>query len=35
MNFEVGDYALICIVPDAADGRPHEMHGMVRTIHVR
>lgn len=34
LDFEQGDYALICFVPDASDGRPHLMHGMVEQIHV-
>jgi hypothetical protein len=29
-----GRYALICFVPDAADGRSHVAHGMVREIRV-
>lgn len=29
-----GDYLLICFVPDAKDGKPHFMHGMMQTIHV-
>ncbi|HEX8695376.1 MAG TPA: hypothetical protein VF746_23390 [Longimicrobium sp.] len=37
-NFDVdlaaGDYVLICFLPDAKDGKPHLMHGMVQTIHV-
>ena len=34
MDFEPGEYALVCFVPDAGDGRPHFMHGMVRQIRV-
>jgi plastocyanin len=34
IDFEPGEYALICFVPDAGDGRPHFMHGMVRQITV-
>lgn len=34
LDFEQGDYALICFIPDAGDGRPHFMHGMVQQIHV-
>jgi uncharacterized cupredoxin-like copper-binding protein len=33
-DFEPGEYALICFVPDAGDGRPHFMHGMMRQIRV-
>jgi hypothetical protein len=37
-NFDVdltpGEYVLICFLPDAKDGKPHLMHGMVQTIRV-
>lgn len=29
-----GNYALICFVPDAKDGKPHFMHGMTKSITV-
>jgi hypothetical protein len=29
-----GEYVLICFLPDAKDGKPHFMHGMVQTIRV-
>jgi uncharacterized cupredoxin-like copper-binding protein len=29
-----GDYGLICFVPDAKDGKPHLMHGMMKQITV-
>lgn len=29
-----GDYALICFIPDAKDGKPHAAHGMLRTIKI-
>jgi hypothetical protein len=29
-----GDYALICFVPDAKDGKPHAAHGMMKQIKV-
>jgi len=29
-----GNYALICFVADAKDGKPHFMHGMTKTITV-
>jgi hypothetical protein len=29
-----GDYALLCELPDAKDGRPHFLHGMIRQIKV-
>ena len=34
MNFAPGDYALICFLPDAKDGKEHATHGMVKQIHV-
>lgn len=35
LDFEPGEYALLCFVPDAGDGKPHVAHGMVRQITVR
>jgi uncharacterized cupredoxin-like copper-binding protein len=29
-----GDYGFICFVPDAKDGKPHLVHGMMKTIKV-
>lgn len=29
-----GNYALVCFVPDAKDGKPHFMHGMIKEITV-
>jgi hypothetical protein len=34
-TFEPGTYVLICFSPDAADGKPHFMHGMQKEITVR
>jgi len=34
LDFEPGRYALVCFVPDAADGMPHFMHGMVQEFTV-
>ncbi len=34
MHFTPGDYALICFLPDAKDGKEHATHGMVKQIHV-
>jgi hypothetical protein len=34
MAFEPGSYALICFAPDAKDGKPHAMHGMLKTLTV-
>ena len=33
-SFTPGDYALICFVSDARDGRPHAAHGMVKQFKV-
>jgi plastocyanin len=35
VEMEPGEYALLCMVPDARDGKPHVMHGMVRQVTVR
>ena len=29
-----GNYMLVCFMPDAKDGKPHFMHGMMQTIKV-
>jgi hypothetical protein len=29
-----GNYGMICFVPDAKDGKPHLMHGMMKQITV-
>jgi len=34
VNLTPGDYALVCFIPDAKDGKPHLAHGMVQQIHV-
>ncbi len=33
-EFEPGDYALLCFIPDHQDGAPHVAHGMVAQITV-
>ena len=33
-NLAPGKYGLICYIPDAKDGKPHSMHGMVQEIIV-
>ncbi len=33
-DLEPGEYALICFLPDANDGKPHFMHGMIKQITV-
>jgi hypothetical protein len=30
----LGEYVLLCFVPDSGDGRPHVAHGMVRRLRV-
>ena len=30
-----GEYALLCFVPDAKDGKPHVAHGMIKQISVK
>jgi hypothetical protein len=34
LDFQPGRYALVCFVPDAGDGMPHFMHGMVQEFSV-
>ena len=34
LNFTPGEYALMCFVSDAKDGKPHFVHGMVQQITV-
>jgi uncharacterized cupredoxin-like copper-binding protein len=34
-NFAPGNYALICFLPDAKDGKPHLAHGMTQQITVK
>ena len=34
-DFAPGEYALICLIPDAKDGRPHFMHGMMQHVTVQ
>lgn len=29
-----GNYLLVCFLPDARDGKPHFMHGMIKTLTV-
>jgi uncharacterized cupredoxin-like copper-binding protein len=29
VNLNAGNYALLCFMPDAKDGKPHAMHGMI------
>jgi hypothetical protein len=34
LTVEPGDYSLLCFLPDAKDGKPHLMHGMVKPLKV-
>jgi hypothetical protein len=34
-DLAAGDYAFICFVPDAKDGKPHVMHGMTQQFAVK
>lgn len=34
-DFTPGDYAFICFLTDAKDGKPHFTHGMIEQIHVQ
>jgi hypothetical protein len=34
-DFTPGNYALICFLPDATDGKPHFVHGMIQQIAVK
>jgi hypothetical protein len=34
LNLSAGDYALICFVPDAKDGKAHAAHGMIYNFKV-
>jgi hypothetical protein len=33
-DFTPGDYALICFLADAKDGKPHFTHGMIQQVHI-
>jgi len=34
-NFKAGNYAFVCFQPDAKDGQPHFLHGMVKEFAVQ
>jgi hypothetical protein len=34
VNLTPGKYALFCFLPDAGDGKPHFVHGMMQSIDV-
>jgi hypothetical protein len=33
-DFAPGDYALVCFLGDAKDGKPHFVHGMIQQVHI-
>ena len=35
LDLEPGEYGLFCFIPDAKDGKPHFVHGMVQQISVK
>jgi len=34
VDLSPGEYGLVCFVPDAKDGKPHAMHGMMTQFTV-
>jgi hypothetical protein len=34
VELQAGDYAVICFLPDAKDGKPHFVHGMTQVIKI-
>lgn len=34
VDLKPGDYAIVCFLPDAKDGKPHFVHGMIQQIKV-
>jgi uncharacterized cupredoxin-like copper-binding protein len=34
VDFTAGEYGLVCFAPDAKDGKPHFLHGMIQQITV-
>jgi hypothetical protein len=34
VNLTPGDYALLCFLPDAGDGKPHFVHGMMKQFRI-
>jgi len=33
-SLDAGDYVLVCFFPDAKDGKPHFVHGMVQEVKI-
>jgi len=34
VDLKPGDYAIVCFLEDAKDGKPHFAHGMIQQIHI-
>ncbi len=34
VDFAPGQYAMVCFIPDAKDGKPHHAHGMIKAFTV-
>ncbi len=34
VDLKPGDYAIVCFLEDAKDGKPHFVHGMIQQIHI-
>jgi uncharacterized cupredoxin-like copper-binding protein len=34
VELKAGDYAIICFLPDQKDGKPHAVHGMMKTVTI-
>ena len=34
VDLKPGDYAIVCFLEDAKDGKPHFTHGMIQQIHI-
>ena len=34
VDLPAGEYALICFIPDAKDGKAHYLHGMMKAFTV-
>ena len=34
VDLEPAEYALLCFLPDAKDGKPHVLHGMLKQVTV-
>jgi uncharacterized cupredoxin-like copper-binding protein len=34
VDLSPGDYGLICFFPDVKDGKPHFLHGMIKTVKI-